>query len=160
MTFQIKAIQTQDHSEISETVKKLWGNEIIVVHGEIFNTSTLEGLKAILGEQIIGFLHYQIRKKECEILTLASLEERQGVGSALIDAVEIIASEQGCRMLSVTTTNDNLHALGFYQRRDFHLAALYPGIVNASRRVKPTIPEIGDNNIPIRDELHLKINIP
>ena len=125
------------------------------MYGDIFHTSTLKGLKALVDDQIIGFLHYQRRNEECEILTSASLKEGQGVSSALTEAVEKIAREHGCRVLNVITTNDNLHALGFYQRRKYHLAALYPGSVNASRKIKPTIPEIGDNNIPIRDELCL-----
>ncbi|MEA3325878.1 MAG: GNAT family N-acetyltransferase [Chloroflexota bacterium] len=155
MTFQIKAIQAPDHSKISEIVNELWGNEIIIVHGDIFHTLILKGLKALIDDQIIGFFHYQRRNKECEILTLASLKERQGVGSALTEAVEKIAREDSCRVLSVITINDNLHALGFYQRRGNHLAALYPGSVNASKK-KPTIPDTGDNNIPIRDELRLE----
>jgi len=156
MALQIKTIQSQDRPYISEIVKKLWGDEIIVVHGEVFHTSALLGLKAVIDDQIIGFLQYQCINDECEILTLASLKEGHGVGSALIEAVEEITRENSCQALSVTTTNDNLHALGFYQRRGFHLDALSPGKVIASRKIKPTIPEIGENNIPIRDELRLK----
>ena len=156
MTLKIKVIQSKDRPFISEIVKKLWGDEIIIVHGEIFQTSTLDGLKALLNDQIIGFLHYQCRTDECEIITLASLVEGQGVGSALIEVIERITLENGCRKLSVITTNDNLHALGFYQRRGFHLAALFSGSINSSRKIKPAIPAIGENNIPIRDELCLE----
>jgi len=156
MALQIKAIQSQDRPYISEIVKKLWGDEIIIVHGEVFDTSALIGLKAVSDDQIIGYLQYQIINDECEILTLASLKEGHGTGSALIEVVEKIARENNCQALSVITTNDNLHGLGFYQRRGFHLAALFPGKVNASRKIKPTIPVIGENNIPIRDELRLK----
>lgn len=156
MALQIKAIQSHDHPYISEIVKKLWGDEIIVVHGEVFHTSALNGLKAVSDDQILGFLQFQWFNDECEILTLVSLKEGHGTGSALIEAVEKIAREKSCHVLSVITTNDNLHALGFYQRRGFHLAALFPGKVNTSRKIKPTIPEIGENNIPIRDELQLK----
>jgi len=155
MALQIKAIQSQDRPYISEIVKKLWGDEIIIVHGEVFHTSALIGLKAVSDDKIIGFLQYQFINDECEILTLASLKEGHGTGSALIEAVEKIARENNCQVLSVITTNDNLHGLGFYQRSGFHLAALFPGKVNASRKIKPTIPVIGENNIPIRDELLL-----
>jgi hypothetical protein len=57
------------------------------------------------------------------------------------------------------TTNDNLRALRFYQRRGLRLAALYPGAVEESRRLKPSIPLIGENGIPIRDELELELDL-
>jgi ribosomal protein S18 acetylase RimI-like enzyme len=62
----------------------------------------------------------------------------------------------GCKKLSLITTNDNLQALGFYQRRGFHLAALYHGQLIRSREIKPSIPLVGDHNIPLRDELRLE----
>jgi RimJ/RimL family protein N-acetyltransferase len=78
------------------------------------------------------------------------------VGSALLAAVEYLARSFGCQRIHLTTTNDNLHALGFYQRRGYHLTGLFPGQVEQSRLLKPNIPEIGDHNIPIRDELRLE----
>lgn len=59
-------------------------------------------------------------------------------------------------MLWLVTTNDNVDALRFCQRRGFRLRALRAGAVDESRRtVKPEIPEIGDHQIPIRDEIEL-----
>jgi hypothetical protein len=58
----------------------------------------------------------------------------------------------------VVTTNDNLGALRFYQRRGFVLAALRPGAITEARRtLKPEISEIGADGIPIRDELELEL---
>jgi hypothetical protein len=58
--------------------------------------------------------------------------------------------------LRVTTTNDNLDALRFYQKRGFQIVAVRPGAVDESRRVKPSIPVIGEHGIPIRDEIELE----
>lgn len=156
MNIQIVPIEEQDKSMINVEVRSLWGDQMIIVHGEVFDTDDLDGLKATLDGKIVGFLHYQVRWKECEILTLASLQEGIGIGSGLIKAVEKIAQEQCYQLLSLITTNDNLHALGFYQRRGFYLKALYPGQVTISRKLKPSIPEIGENGIPLRDELLLE----
>ena len=57
------------------------------------------------------------------------------------------------------TTNDNLNALRFYQGRGFRLVAVHPGAVEASRRLKPQIPELGSFGIPIRDELELELSL-
>jgi ribosomal protein S18 acetylase RimI-like enzyme len=78
------------------------------------------------------------------------------VGTALIAELEKIARNNGCRFINLITTNDNQHALGFYQRRGFHLAALYPDQETKSRLIKPGISKVGDNGIPIRDELRLE----
>ena len=50
-----------------------------------------------------------------------------------------------------------MHALGFYQKRGFRLVAVHPGAVNESRKLKPEIPLIGNDGIPIRDEIELEI---
>ena len=62
-----------------------------------------------------------------------------------------------CRRLWLITTNDNLDALRFYQRRGLRLAALRPGAVDESRAaLKPSIAEVGEYGIPIRDEIVLE----
>ena len=60
--------------------------------------------------------------------------------------------------VELITTNDNLHALGFYQRRGYRLTQLFPKrSINLEN--KPQIPAVADNGIPIRDELRLLKNI-
>ncbi len=54
------------------------------------------------------------------------------------------------------TTNDNTPALRFYQRRGFRLVALRPGAIDAARRLKPGIPAVGLDGIPLRDEIELE----
>jgi hypothetical protein len=55
------------------------------------------------------------------------------------------------------TTNDNVDALRFYQRRGFRLRAVRPGAVDDARRtLKPEIPAVGEQGIPIRDEIELE----
>jgi ribosomal protein S18 acetylase RimI-like enzyme len=102
---------------------------------------------------------YLIRGRDCEIVTLNSLQQGIGIGSALVDTVRQLAIAQGCRRLWLITTNDNLPALGFYQKKGFHLVRVYPGMVDASRKVKPQIPLLGMNGIPIRDEIELELRL-
>ena len=96
----------------------------------------------------------------CEILTLHTVHQWQGTGTALISAVEGVAAEQGIRRLWLITTNDNVDALRFYQRRGFRIAEIRVGGVDECRAtLKPEIPEIGDYGIPIRDEIILEKHI-
>jgi ribosomal protein S18 acetylase RimI-like enzyme len=107
--------------------------------------------------ELAGVLTYIVADTDCEILTLHAVQSWQGIGTMLLREVEQIAAEQGCTRLWLITTNDNVDALRFYQRRGFRLARLHPGAVDASRlRIKPGIPEIGEYGIPIRDEIELE----
>jgi N-acetylglutamate synthase-like GNAT family acetyltransferase len=91
-----------------------------------------------------------------EIVTLNALNRRSGIGSLLIDEVREEAKRRRCREVTLTTTNDNIDALRFYQRRGFRLAALRPGAVDRARlERKPEIPRSGAYNIPLRDEIDL-----
>ena len=66
-------------------------------------------------------------------------------------------AEQGAIGCLVDTTNDNVDALRFYQRRGYQIVAVRPGAVDEARRtLKPTIPEVGRSGIPMRDELTLE----
>jgi hypothetical protein len=82
---------------------------------------------------------------------------RRGVGTALVAGLVELLRGRGVTILRLTTTNDNLTALRFYQRRGFRIVAVHPGAMVAARRLKPTIPELGEHGIPIRDEIELEL---
>jgi GNAT superfamily N-acetyltransferase len=104
-----------------------------------------------------GVLTFVLGDGDCEILTLHAAERLRGTGTALVEAVEKLAVDAGCTRLWLITTNDNVDALRFYQRRGFQLAALHRGAVDHSRaHLKPEIPRIGDHGIHLRDELELE----
>ena len=88
-----------------------------------------------------------------------AITANRGVGTALIEALASRLRAEGVSILRVTTTNDNLNALRFYQRRGFRLTALRQGAVDEARRVKPSISAVGEYGIPIRDELELERQI-
>ena len=116
--------------------------------------------EALLAEdergEMVGLLTYDATGADCEVSTLYTATSWGGIGSALIEAVAERARAAGCRRLWLVTTNDNVDALRFYQRRGFRLAELHAGAVDRSREtLKPSIPDIGEYGIPIRDELVL-----
>lgn len=152
----IRPINPSDIPKIHPAVESFWGSHIIVVHLERYNCDELPGFAAFLDEDLIGFLHYEIRENVCEILTLAALAEGQGVGTALTSTIEKVATENQCDWLQVTTTNDNLHALTFYQHRGFYIKEIFQGRIELARRMKPGIPMVGENGIPIQDEILLE----
>lgn len=107
----------------------------------------------------IGLLTYNLENNECEVTTLDSLTENQGVGTALVDALKADMKEAGCERIWLITTNDNLEALKFWQKRDFELVSVHRGAIAQARRLKPQIPIIGKHGIPIRDEIELEFRL-
>jgi ribosomal protein S18 acetylase RimI-like enzyme len=79
----------------------------------------------------------------------------RGVGRLLLDAAAQALRAQGVRRVWLTTTNENLAALALYQKAGYRLTALHAGAMDELRRLKPAIPAVASNGIPIRDELEL-----
>lgn len=134
-----------------------WGAELMIVHGEQFYPAEHPGFAAFEGEEVVGLITYAMRGDECEILSLDSLLEGRGIGSVLVESVHQAALENGIRRLWLVTTNDNLNALRFYQKRGFELVKINRHAVDESRKIKPSIPLLGDFGIPIRDEIELEM---
>ena len=125
--------------------------------GELVETLRWPALLAESDGQLAGLLTYIVRGRDCEVLTLHATRPWHGTGTALLVAVERVARGRGCDRLWLITTNDNVDALRFYQRRGFRLAALHRGAVDESRAtLKQEIPVIGDHGIAIHDEIELE----
>ncbi|OGG30015.1 GNAT family N-acetyltransferase [Candidatus Gottesmanbacteria bacterium RIFCSPLOWO2_01_FULL_49_10] len=153
-------IQTLDETYRSwahDLINRKWGPPGIVTRGTLHDTTKLSGFVAIENNEPIGLITYYIEKNECEIVSLNSLKEKHGIGSALIETVVKAAKTRFCRRVWVIMTNDNVHALHFYQKRGFYLRAVYPNALEASRKIKPTIPLTGIDGIPLCDEIELEI---
>lgn len=122
--------------------------------GELVDVLRFPGFVAELDGELVGLLTYDAQGAGCEVVVVAAGTRHAGIGTALIDALR---GEVTGRIWLVTT-NDNVDALRFYQRRGFRLRTLHPDGVARSRTLKPQIPETGQYGIPMRDELELEIS--
>ncbi|WKZ96081.1 GNAT family N-acetyltransferase [Lacticaseibacillus paracasei] len=146
-------------SATTKLFKELWGSDVMVLSGIVYHLNELPGFVAIDEQNILGMITYLDRGNTLEVISLDSLRANQGIGSALLQKVETTAVLSHKTGVELITTNDNLHALGFYQRRGYRLTQLFPEAVDQSRKIKPQIPAVADNGIPIRDELRLLKNL-
>lgn len=145
----------------ADTVKSFfvehWETTHVVFSIGKFHYAELEGF-AVMDEndEITGMGTYKILDQECEIISLNSEHEKQGVGSSLLYVIENIAKEKNCHSIKAITTNDNLQALKFFQKRGYVISDIVRNAVEESRKTKPEIPFYSKDGIPIRDEIILE----
>jgi ribosomal protein S18 acetylase RimI-like enzyme len=153
----IRPIEPADHAAVERIQLEMWGSPICVAHGEVFRPGDLPGFLAEDAGKIVGMLTYQQQDPTTiEVVTLDAVWRHAGIGTALLDAAAKVATSAGATRLILTTTNDNVDALRFYQRRGFRLIALRPGALDETRKLKPEVPSTGNYGIPLSDELELE----
>ncbi|MFW9793658.1 MAG: GNAT family N-acetyltransferase [Candidatus Thorarchaeota archaeon] len=153
----IREMLSEDSGFVEEVLRNAWGSTQVVSRGVIHQADDLPAIVALSSKQEkIGLLTYAIKESNLEIVTLNSLKQGEGIGTALIQKAEEIAVSEGCIRIWVITTNDNRDAIEFYQKRGFQIRAIHKNAIEHSRKLKPEIPLIGLNGIPIRDEIELE----
>jgi ribosomal protein S18 acetylase RimI-like enzyme len=154
----VRAAETVDRRTLREHVVATWHAEFVAAHDERLFPAELPGFVAVSGERIVGHVSYRVEGRRCEITSIAAIPQHAGTGTRLLAAALEAARAAGCKTVWLTTTNDNLDALRFYQRRGFRLSALRVGAVDRARRtLKPEIPLVGSYGIAMRDELDLEL---
>jgi ribosomal protein S18 acetylase RimI-like enzyme len=154
---EVRPLDDADH-EWSREFLRAHGSDVVAVHGELIVPTELPGLVAWDGEDRVGLLTYRPEPGACEVLTLHCERRGIGAGTALLEEAARVARAAGSARLWLITSNDNTHAFRFYQRRGFRLAAARPGAIDEARRtLKPAIPKLGNDGIPIRDELEMEL---
>jgi ribosomal protein S18 acetylase RimI-like enzyme len=114
----------------------------------------MPALVALMHQEPSGALAYRLFGDALHIAALATdpMWQRSGVGGHLLAEAELLAERLGLTRIVVATTNDNLPALYFYQRRGYRLTALEIDSITAHTREM----HAGFAGIPVRDEIRLE----
>jgi N-acetylglutamate synthase-like GNAT family acetyltransferase len=155
----IRIIFSENREQINDFISSHWFSTVMVVRGELVYMTILDGFVIYEDEKIIGLVTYKIKSTECEIISLDSLMEKQGIGTALVNKVIEAATENKCTKIKLITTNDNINALRFYQKRGFDMAKLYHNALDISRKLKPSIPLLGEFDIPLKHEIEFEMDL-
>jgi GNAT superfamily N-acetyltransferase len=155
----IRPLTGGDADWVERLMVERWGDSIVVGRGVVWKPAELPGFAAFDGERCVGLVTYELDGEACEIVTIDALEEGKGIGTAILEEVVATARREGCKRVQLLTTNNNLRALAFYQKRGFRLVGLVPGAIDEERTLKPSIPEFDSAGLPIRDELHLELSL-
>lgn len=156
---QIKAIASDDAIWLENLIEKEWGGNPLVVRTISYFPRTMPGLVAYQNDKRVGILSYEIRDDICEIIIFEVFDKFQGIGTQMLEALKDLVKKNGCKQIYLMTTNDNLDALRFYQKRGFVISGIHIDSVKKSRAIKPSIGLTGDFGIPVRDEIDLILDL-
>ncbi|MHA1863277.1 MAG: GNAT family N-acetyltransferase [Candidatus Thorarchaeota archaeon] len=156
MVVSIRPLMPDDKEWVMGVLLENWISNIIVTRGVTYEADNLPGYVAEIEGKRFGLLTYNIKNEELEIVTMNAIEERKGIGTALLNEVEILAKQNSCKRIWLITTNDNTDALRFYQKKGYEIRTIHRYAIEESRKIKPQLPFIGKFGIPIRDEIEME----
>ncbi len=156
---EVRELAATDRAWKLATLRAGWGSVHVARLGQLLDAGALPGLVAVRSAERVGLCTYAARPDGLEVVTIQALEEGEGIGRALMDRLRALAVDAGAPRLWLTTTNDNVRALAFYQRWGMDLVRLVNDGVEVSRRVKPSIPTEGAHGIPLRHELEFELRL-
>jgi ribosomal protein S18 acetylase RimI-like enzyme len=144
----------REKEEIREFVRRFWGEEEQLTFDRGFNVSEQLAYVAKIGRKTAGFVSFAKDEDNLIIIALGVRPEYQGsgIGNTLIGKVEAEARGSRNRKLLVSTSNDNLPALAFYQSLGFQIFAVKPNVI--AEKHGQILPGIG--GLPVRDELRMQ----
>ncbi len=145
-----------DQEWIKGVLTEYWADIKIVTRGILRDASALPAVVAQAEGVRCGLAIYSIEERNCELVSLNSLEESKGIGSSLLAEVERIAMVNGCIRVWLITTNDNTRAIEFYKNRGYNIVSVHKDAITKSRQLKPSIPRLSSTGIPITDEIELE----
>ncbi len=149
-------ITPEIRDQANNFIEERWHGLSMAVRGRLVDMTELDGIAAYEGDALAGLVTYTVGNGECEIISLDSIREGQGIGTWLIEAAIEKAREAGCFKVKLITTNDNLGAIRFYQKRGFDMTRIYRNAIDESRRLKPSIPLTGEYGILIKHEIEFE----
>jgi GNAT superfamily N-acetyltransferase len=153
----VRPIKEEDRLWIEEFYIQRWGSGRVVTRGKLHTVASLPGFIAWKTGVRCGLLTFHAGEDQIEIVSLDSIEPGLGIGTALLSKIRDFARKENSRRIWLITTNDNTPALRFYQKRGFFIVRVHRNAVSESRKIKPEIPLLGVDGIPLRDEIELEI---
>jgi ribosomal protein S18 acetylase RimI-like enzyme len=144
----------KEREKIREFVKRFWGEEEQLTFDKKFIVAELSTCIAKVKNRIIGFASFAEADDAILIAALGILPRYQGsgVGRSLVEKVEAEAKRLRKKKLLVSTSNDDLPALAFYQSLGFQIFEVKPNVI--AEKHGRVLKGIG--GLPIRDELQLQ----
>ena len=152
--------EDQDKQLIKELFIREWNSDLMVSRGYSHYVENLQSILAVdINDKILGILTYHQANNEIEIVSLDSFDEGKGIGTKLLDFALLHFKSLDPKRVWLITSNDNCNAIRFYQKRGWEMVNIHLNTISEARKVKPEIPLIGYDGIPILHEIEFEYNL-
>jgi len=158
-TLTVRRVEADEREWLADQLRVQWASTVIVYGDREHDAAQLPALVCCSAGKRLGLATYNLDGPQLEVVTLQRAVEGAGAGSKLLAALVAEARAAGCARLWLLTSNDNLDALRFYQRRGLRIVAIHAGAIDRARERKPSIPLVGSYGIAIHDELELELRL-
>jgi ribosomal protein S18 acetylase RimI-like enzyme len=130
------------------------GEEEQLTFDRKFDVAKQPAYVAKVGTNFAGFASFSEDRDSLIVVALGIWPEYQGsgIGQSLIRRVEAEAIKMHKKRILVSTSNDDLPALGFYQSQGFQVFEVKPNVIG--HKHGKILAGIG--GLPVRDELRLQ----
>ncbi len=146
-----------DRPRIAALADYFWGEVQVESFGRSYQVDVLPAFVACDEDEIVGIASYAREGDATNLVMLNVLPRWQGRGVArgLIAAVTKMTRAEGAKRVITATTNDDLPALGLYQRLGFTIIGILVGrLLEHHGGVEP-----GFDGIPVRDEIQMELRL-
>jgi len=151
-------IQDTERDEIREFITEHWHAPHICIRDKMYHPHLAEAFIERRDGKVAALVTYEQQGDAILMITQNSIESGAGIGASLVLKVIEEARKRKVRRIWLTTTNDNLKSIGFYQRMGFRMVAIHrDAVVGGRRSLKPELPEFGVNGLPILDEIEMEL---
>lgn len=157
--FKIIPLTDKNREEHRKIFVKKWGADFMVTKGKVHHYEDLSGFLLLEAQKVVGMITFIKHPGEIEITSLNSMRESRGIGNWLVEQVVELARKEKRKRLWLITTNDNLNAMKFYQKREWSMCAIHLNGADRARKLKPTIPKFGYFGIPIEHEVEFEYRL-
>lgn len=154
---EITRITDDNRKMLTQFIIDNWYGSIMIIKGERVDITTEDGYCIIDKNSVVAVVTYRLKNNICEITLLYTVKQRCGIGKKLVHEVTKTVRNKGGDTVMVVTTNDNIEAIAFYQKMGFDIVNIYRNSMDYVRKMRPTVPIMGENNIPLRHEIEFPI---
>ena len=151
-----RPIEPDDRVAVVDLLESAWGSVLAARKGELFDVSAYPGFVAEIDGALVGLAVTCPRGEDYEVLSLTALVEGQGVGRALMQQCFEDARGRGCRRVWLTTTNNNIRAIAFYQHVGMTMCGVLPRRLGGRPRAEALDPLAGRGGCPYRPRARVR----
>lgn len=150
-------VRAATEAEIEADWREFTGGPPVVGVLREYTPSDVEGIVCRHAETgRAGVVTWWIDGERAEIVSVHADPPGSGTGTRVMAAAEEELRKRGVKTAVLATTNDNTRALNFYIKRGYRLVRLHLDAMERVRTLKPGVPHLGRDGVPLRDMWELE----